>query len=109
MKKGRPQSVIFTAAESRKLAKIYLTSNKDRSGGSATMSARVMSASHEPLACALDKRASKHSLPAAVWEAVAPAQRLVKLHREGDRGLRNATYTPGLLRLSSGCLRTLKP
>lgn len=108
MKKGRPQSVIFTAAEGRKLAGLYLTSNRDREGGSATMAARVMSASHEPLACALDKRASKHSLPSAVWEAVAPAKRLVGLHRQGERGLRNATYTPGLLRLSEDRTRRLR-
>jgi len=97
---GRPRSVIFTEAEGRELAMKYLDSNKDSTSGSATMAARVYAASHEPLACALDRRASKHSLPQAVWDAVAPARQLVAFHRQGERGLRGATYTPGTLRLT---------
>ena len=107
MKRGRPQSVIFTPTEGKKLAGLYLASNKDSTSGSATMAARVYAASHEPLAEALDRRSSKHSLPQAVWDAVAPAQRLVRYKREGERGLRNATYTPGLLRLNSDRTRRL--
>lgn len=100
MKRGRPQSVILTQAEGQKLARLYLASNANATSGSATMAARVFAAGCEPLAAALDKRASKHSLPSAVWEAVAPAKHLVGMNREGDRALRNAVYTPGRLRLS---------
>ena len=85
----------------------YLQSNRTSTSGSATMAARVFAADCEPLAEALDRRASKHSLPQAVWDAVAPAKRLVALHRQGERGLRGATYTPGTLRLSPDRTRRL--
>lgn len=107
MKKGRPQSVRLTPRESRELALKYLQSNKDSTSGSATMAARVYAAGHEELAEALARRKSKHSLPAAVWDAVAPARQLVGLHRQGERGLRNATYVPGLLRLTPDRTRRL--
>lgn len=107
MKKGRPQTVQLTPREARELALKYLQSNKDSTSGSATMAARVYAATHDELAEALARRKSKHSLPAAVWEAVAPAKRLVALHRQGERGLRSATYVPGLLRLAPDRSRRL--
>lgn len=107
MKKGRPSSVVFTPAEERKLAFRYLQSNKDSTSGSATAAARDFAGSHDGLADALDGRKSKHSLPQAVWDAVAPARQLVAMHRQGERGLRTATYTPGTLRLSPDRSRRL--
>ena len=107
MKKGRSNIVRLTNDQQQALAKIYLQSNCTSTSGSATMAARVYAARCEPLAEALDRRASKHSLPAAVWDAIAPAKHLVGLHRQGERGLRNATYAPGTLRLSPDRSRRL--
>jgi len=108
MKRGRPNRVILTSADERELAKLYLQSNRTESGGSATMAARVLAGKNPALAEALAARASKHDLPAAVRKAVEPAKRLVKLHREGEKGLRaTAGYNPGRMRLSEDGSRRL--
>jgi len=96
----RPRELVLEPWEVAELQEIYLRTNRTSSSGSMTMAARLYADKNEKVARALGRRKDKHSLPAAIVEACQAVNHLVALHREGARALREATYTPGLMRLS---------
>jgi len=104
---GRKRLFEFTPESKAKFQSTYLQTNANSESGSMTMAAHIIAGSDDALEEALSRRRSKHSLPTAVIEAAQEVRALTALHRQGDRGLRTATFQPGKMRLAPGNGRRL--
>jgi len=98
-KRGRPRSVEFNSAEKKRLGQLILSANTGEGTVSASMAARVFADEHPPLKAILSRRASKHSLPAAVKEVARRVRPLVSMHRD-PRLIRDFAGTHGFLRMN---------
>ncbi len=112
---GRPSSVNLTEEEKMYLAKTYLKSNKSRSQGSVTLSARYAAKDPtSPLSQAtrdaiLAERSSKHSLPAAIVRATRQPEHVVARYRDKKHGQNNGIYAPNTSRRNSATGLLLQP
>ena len=97
----------FTPEGERRFQEIYLRSNSTSERGSMTSAAHLFAMENDEMEAALARRRSKHSLPTAVIEAAQKVRHLVSIHRQADRGLRNATFQPGRMRLTRDNTRRL--
>lgn len=106
-RKGRPRQIDLTEAQKKELAALYLATNATKTSGSMTLAWSIFCSQHPELGWDTSARSSKHTLPAVAEEVMRHARPLVGLHRGGERKLRQAAYTPGLLRrnLDGGLLR----
>jgi hypothetical protein len=102
---GRPPLANPTPEDVRALQAEYLRSNRTRESGSATLAARFLAQSgalsKETTAAILKPRASKHSIPQTIRDAMRVPPQLVGVHRAPDNERLNGFYCPGSMRLAA--------
>lgn len=105
---GRRPSVDLTPDEVKALQEKYLRTNRNRKDGSKTMAARLLARdpqsalSDETREAILKRRASKHSLPKPIMDAMSVAPSLMRHHRSPKDGRLSGMYCPGTMRTAGG-------
>lgn len=97
-RRGRPRQVELTADMKKELAALYLATNATKKSGSMTLAWSIFCGQHPEIKWDTTAKSSKHILPAVAREVMEHARPLVGYHRGGERKLREAAYSPGLLR-----------
>lgn len=105
-RRGRPRQIDLSDAQKQALAALYLSTNATRDSGSMAM-AWALFCERERLAWDPMAAGSKHNLPTCAVEVMKDARRFVRLHRGGERQLRQVAYTPGRMRVSECGTRRL--
>jgi len=93
---GRPRDIELSAEQKQELARLYLATNASSKAGSMTLAWQLFLANHPEINWETPK--SKHTLPTVVRELLSKSRAHVEHHRGGERKMRSAGYTPGLLR-----------
>lgn len=110
---GRPRSVELTESDALALRERYLKSNRSHGFGSMTLAARSLAKegalSPAVAAAVLAPRASKHTLPRAVADAMRTAPAVVARYRDDRAGATDGIYAPGWLRMTEDGSRRLFP
>lgn len=110
---GRPRSVELTDSDALALRERYLRSNRARGYGSMTLTARSLARegvlSPAVTEAVLAPRASKHTLPRAVADAMRTAPAVVARYRDERSGANDGIYAPGWLRMTEDGSRRLYP